>query len=202
MLTSHDIVISIQSPINCNLSVFIFESRDDIKNQKASPGGGGDVLLPTRVDFSLPKIQNKPRILKFFLEQVLVFDVLLQNRIIFNDLVKMSKCQLLPESDRFNPNFLFEKYACLLAKETVYLWQLLSVNRTAIKLCCLWGSYFLPPDVNLGILVKKIIINKRIECFNFCSIKDVRDSSAIMVCEVKFGAKILPVYSSLNIKVK
>ena len=33
-------------------------------------------------------------------------------------------------------------------------------------------------------------------------IKDVRDRSAIMVCEVKFGAKILPVYSPLDIKVE
>ena len=33
-------------------------------------------------------------------------------------------------------------------------------------------------------------------------VKDVRDRSAIMVCEVKFGAKILLVYSPLNIKVK
>ena len=33
-------------------------------------------------------------------------------------------------------------------------------------------------------------------------IKDVRDSSAIMVSEVKFGAKILPAYSPLNIKVE
>ena len=32
--------------------------------------------------------------------------------------------------------------------------------------------------------------------------KDVRDRSGIMVCEIKFGAKILPVYSPLNIKVK
>ena len=33
-------------------------------------------------------------------------------------------------------------------------------------------------------------------------IKDVRDRSAIMECEVKFGAKILPAYSPLDIKVK
>ena len=32
-------------------------------------------------------------------------------------------------------------------------------------------------------------------------VKDVRDKSAIMVCEIKFGAKISPVYSPLNIKV-
>ena len=32
--------------------------------------------------------------------------------------------------------------------------------------------------------------------------KDVRDRSAIMVCEVKFGAKILPAYSALDIKVE
>ena len=32
--------------------------------------------------------------------------------------------------------------------------------------------------------------------------KDVRDRSAIMECEVKFGAKILPAYSPLDIKVK
>ena len=31
---------------------------------------------------------------------------------------------------------------------------------------------------------------------------DVRDRSAIMICEVKFGDRILPVYSPLNIKVK
>ena len=37
----------------------------------------------------------------------------------------------------------------------------------------------------------------------FClSVKDVRDRSAIMVCEIKFGAKILSVYSPVNIKVK
>ena len=35
-----------------------------------------------------------------------------------------------------------------------------------------------------------------------CLFKDVRDRSAIMVCEIKFGAKILPVYSPLNKKVK
>ena len=34
------------------------------------------------------------------------------------------------------------------------------------------------------------------------AVKDLRDRSAIMVCEVNFGAKILPAYSSLNIKVK
>ena len=33
-------------------------------------------------------------------------------------------------------------------------------------------------------------------------IKDVRDRSASMACEVKFGAKILPENSPLNIKVK
>ena len=33
-------------------------------------------------------------------------------------------------------------------------------------------------------------------------LKDVRDRSTIMVCEVKFGAKILPAYSPLDIKVK
>ena len=32
-------------------------------------------------------------------------------------------------------------------------------------------------------------------------VKNVRDRSAIMVCDVKFGAKILPVYSPLDIKV-
>ena len=31
------------------------------------------------------------------------------------------------------------------------------------------------------------------------NIKDVRDRSAIMVCEVRFGAKILLVYSPLDI---
>ena len=34
------------------------------------------------------------------------------------------------------------------------------------------------------------------------SLKDILDRSAIMVCEVKFGAKILPVYGPFNIKVK
>ena len=32
--------------------------------------------------------------------------------------------------------------------------------------------------------------------------KDVRDRSAIMVCEAEFGVKILPAYSPLDIKVK
>ena len=32
--------------------------------------------------------------------------------------------------------------------------------------------------------------------------KEVRDRSAIMECEVKFGAKILPAHSPLDIKVK
>ena len=32
------------------------------------------------------------------------------------------------------------------------------------------------------------------------SVKDVLDKSAIMVCKVKFGTKILPVYSPLNIR--
>ena len=36
----------------------------------------------------------------------------------------------------------------------------------------------------------------------FFGLKDVRDRSAIMECEVKFGAKILPLYSPLDIKVK
>ena len=31
--------------------------------------------------------------------------------------------------------------------------------------------------------------------------KDVSDRSAIMVCDVKFGAKILPAYSPLDMKV-
>ena len=34
------------------------------------------------------------------------------------------------------------------------------------------------------------------------TIKDVRDRSIIMVCQVKFGAKILPAYSHLDIRVK
>ena len=34
------------------------------------------------------------------------------------------------------------------------------------------------------------------------NIKDVLDRSAIMVCDVKFGARILPAYSPLNIKVE
>ena len=33
-------------------------------------------------------------------------------------------------------------------------------------------------------------------------VKNVRDRSAIMECEVKFGTKILPAYSPLDIKVK
>ena len=33
-------------------------------------------------------------------------------------------------------------------------------------------------------------------------LKDVRDRGAIMVCKVKFGAKILHAYSPLDIKVK
>ena len=33
-------------------------------------------------------------------------------------------------------------------------------------------------------------------------IKDVCDRGVIMACEVKFGAKILPVYIPINIKVK
>ena len=41
----------------------------------------------------------------------------------------------------------------------------------------------------------------KIQNNNKC-LKDVRDRSAIMVCEVKFGAKILPAYSPLGIKVK
>ena len=39
-------------------------------------------------------------------------------------------------------------------------------------------------------------------CLIFFRIKDVRDRSAIMVCEVTFGVIILPVYSPLSIKVK
>ena len=35
-----------------------------------------------------------------------------------------------------------------------------------------------------------------------CLFKDVCDRSAIMECEIKFGAKILPAYSPLDIKVK
>ena len=38
--------------------------------------------------------------------------------------------------------------------------------------------------------------------FSLKIIKDVRDRSAIMECEVKFGAKILPAYSPLDMKVK
>ena len=34
------------------------------------------------------------------------------------------------------------------------------------------------------------------------TIKDVRNRSAIMVCEIKFGAKIFPAYSPLDMKVK
>ena len=34
------------------------------------------------------------------------------------------------------------------------------------------------------------------------SVKDVHDKSAIIVCEIKFGAKILPVYSPLTRTVK
>ena len=33
-------------------------------------------------DFSLPKIQNRPRILNLFPEQALIFKVLLQNKIL------------------------------------------------------------------------------------------------------------------------
>ena len=39
-------------------------------------------------------------------------------------------------------------------------------------------------------------------CSGIQYFKDVRNRSAIMVCEIKFGTKILPVYSSLDIKVK
>ena len=34
------------------------------------------------------------------------------------------------------------------------------------------------------------------------TIKNVHDRSAIRVCKIKFAAKILPVYSPLNITVK
>ena len=40
------------------------------------------------------------------------------------------------------------------------------------------------------------------ENLGFGTIKDVRDRSVIMECEVKFGANILPAYSPLDIKVK
>ena len=36
MLTSHDIITSIQLSINCNFTVCIFESRHDIKNLTTS----------------------------------------------------------------------------------------------------------------------------------------------------------------------
>ena len=51
--------------------------------------------------------------------------------------------------------------------------------------------------ISMSSLVQKLMIGT-----GKAWIKDVRDRSAIMVCQVKFGAKILPVYSPLNIKVK
>ena len=54
-----------------------------------------------------------------------------------------------------------------------------------------WGGFFAPPVQNR---VPKYPIQNRV--------KHVRDRSAIMVCKIKFGAKILPVYNPLNIKVK
>ena len=57
---------------------------------------------PTRVDFSLPKIQNRPRILNFFQEEALIFKVLLWNRIYFR------QSGLKRENDRPNPNFLLK----------------------------------------------------------------------------------------------
>ena len=53
--------------------------------------------------------------------------------------------------------------------------------------------------------MKEDIMQKPITDQRLCLqaiIKDARDRSAIMECEVKFGAKILPVYSPLDIKVK
>ena len=59
--------------------------------------------------------------------------------------------------------------------------------------------------MNVAMLTKslksfvKLFISSAMEKITF---KDVRDRIAIMVCEVKCGAKILPPYSPLDIKVK
>ena len=91
------------------------------------PGGKGNskyraygYVPPTTVDFSLPKMQNRSRILNFFPEQALIFKVLLQNRILSS--ITLSQMSKMPVAFlkyyRSNLNFLSEKYTCLLAKDT------------------------------------------------------------------------------------
>ena len=54
------------------------------------------------------------------------------------------------KTDRSNPNFLLEKYACLLAKDTecVSIISELYSNKLMLPVGAL-ASYFLQPDVNL-----------------------------------------------------
>ena len=74
----------------------------------------------TRVDFSLPKIQNRPLILNYFSGTGADFKVMLDPFLtIWSQTSKASVAFL--KNDRSNPNFLFKNCACLLAKDTEYV---------------------------------------------------------------------------------
>ena len=64
-------------------------------------------------------------------------------------------------------------------------------------------SYCLLPYTRKRIFIDPVGLERNWASLNYVfQVKDVRDRSAIMECEVRFGAKILSAYSPLDIKVK
>ena len=104
-----------------------------VQTQKARGGGTSycrvyGYVPSTRVDFSLPKIQTRPRFLKFYSRTGSFFDNLVSN-------VKNASC--FPENDRSNSNFLLKKICLSLKTLSLCLSQSLSENCIATNLCCL-----------------------------------------------------------------
>ena len=116
----------------------------------------------TRVDFSLPKIQNRPRILNFFfLEQAPVFKVLLQNKIPFLTIWSQTSKSCFPEKrSQFSSQKLrlsFCSTECL--PVTIIIGKLYS-NKLILPVGALVSCF----------RQQKQSINKRTEYFHFCSV--------------------------------
>ena len=128
---------------------------------------GIQVCATHQGQFSLPKMKNRPRNWNFFLEQALIFKELLKNRIIFLTIwSQTSKMQLLSFPI---PIFFSKNISVFLAKHP----ECVPVTITVYKLYS--NKLMLPVGtlVSCNLMItysrKKNSINKRVECFHFCS---------------------------------
>ena len=134
---------------------------------------------PTRIDFSLPKMQNRPRIWNSsgtgpdFQRITQEHDPFLT---IWSQTSKVPVAFL--KNDRPSPNFHFKKYSCFLSKHTGCVPVTIIINKLySNKLMLPMGtlvSYSLMSTYSCKNSSKNNSknnnINKRVECFHFCSV--------------------------------